>query len=95
MKRDLTSQRILVTGGGGFLGSHIIEELRRRGCAQIAAPRRRDDDLTQAESVWRLFEQFRPELVIHAAATVGGIGANRENPGKFFYENALMGIHVI
>jgi GDP-L-fucose synthase len=95
MRHDLSSKRILVTGGGGFLGTHVVEQLRQRGCTRIAVPRRKDCDLTQAGAVSQLFDEFRPELVIHAAATVGGIGANRDNPGKFFYENAVMGIHVI
>jgi GDP-L-fucose synthase len=72
-----------------------VEELRQRGCTRIAVPHRRDCDLTQSAAVSQLFDEFRPELVIHAAATVGGIGANRDNPGKFFYENAIMGIQVI
>jgi GDP-L-fucose synthase len=84
-----------VTGGGGFLGSYIIEQLRQSGCAQIATPRRREFDLTHADAVDRLFTEFRPEVAIHAAATVGGIGANRANPGLFFYENAIMGVQVI
>src|SRR5690348_11179448 len=88
----LTSKRILVTGGGGFLGSHLLENLRQGGCKDIIAPRRREFDLTQAEAIERLFHQYRPEVVIHGAASVGGIGANRDNPGLFFYENAIMGI---
>jgi GDP-L-fucose synthase len=92
---SLASKRVLVTGGGGFLGSYIIEQLRQSGCAQIATPRRREFDLTHADAVDRLFTEFRPEVVIHAAATVGGIGANRANPGLFFYENAIMGVQVI
>ena len=94
-KLDLASRRVLVTGGAGFLGSHLVERLRKRGCANITAPRRVDFDLTQAEAVERLFRQHRPEVVIHAAAVVGGIGANRDNPGRFFYENAIMGIQLI
>jgi GDP-L-fucose synthase len=92
---SLASKRVLVTGGAGFLGSYILERLRREGCEQIASPRRREFDLTQADAVERLFAEFRPEVVIHAAATVGGIGANRANPGLFFYENAIMGVQVI
>ena len=92
---DLAAKRILVTGGAGFLGSYIVERLEREGARDIAVPRRAAYDLTGAEAVERLFRETRPQVVIHAAATVGGIGANRENPGRFFYENALMGIHVV
>jgi GDP-L-fucose synthase len=92
---NLANKRILVTGGAGFLGSHIIARLQLLGCRQIFAPRRREFDLTRAEAVERLFREFHPEIVIHGAATVGGIGANKENPGLFFYENAIMGIQVI
>ncbi|MGD0500610.1 MAG: GDP-L-fucose synthase [Bryobacteraceae bacterium] len=95
MSLELKSKRILVTGGGGFLGSHIVERLRRMGCEQVAAPRRREFDLTREAAVEKLIGSWRPQVVIHAAAVVGGIGANRENPGRFFYENAIMGIHVI
>jgi GDP-L-fucose synthase len=95
MSLDLTSKRILITGGGGFLGSHIVERLRRQGCRQVSAPSSKEFDLTRAADVDGLFESLRPEVVIHAAATVGGIGANRENPGRFFYENAIMGIQTI
>lgn len=93
--RDLKAYRILVTGGGGFLGSHIVDRLRGMGCEQIAAPRKRDCDLTRSEDVERLMREFSPQVVIHAAAAVGGIGANRDNPGRFFYENAIMGIQLI
>jgi GDP-L-fucose synthase len=95
MSIDLTSKRILITGGGGFLGSHIVERLRRQGCRQVSTPHRKEFDLTRAADIDGLFESLRPEIVIHAAATVGGIGANRENPGRFFYENAIMGIQTI
>jgi GDP-L-fucose synthase len=92
---DLSTKRILVTGGAGFLGSYIVERLASEGAREIAAPRRKDYDLTQADAIERLFRDYRPQVVIHAAAVVGGIGANRGNPGLFFYENALMGIQVI
>jgi GDP-L-fucose synthase len=92
---SLAGRRILVTGGGGFLGSHLLDRLAALGCSRVTAPRRAECDLTRPEAIERLFESVRPELVIHAAAVVGGIGANRANPGRFFYENAVMGIHLI
>jgi len=92
---DLSAKRILVTGGAGFLGSYIVERLTREGAREITVPRRKDYDLTRADAIERLFRACRPEVVIHAAATVGGIGANRGNPGLFFYENAIMGIQVV
>ncbi|HJT86874.1 MAG TPA: GDP-L-fucose synthase [Bryobacteraceae bacterium] len=91
----MRSRRILVTGGGGFLGSHIVRQLQSEGCRSVAAPRRREFDLTDPQAIARLLDQCRPEIVIHAAAVVGGIGANRDNPGRFFYENAVMGIQLI
>jgi len=92
---DLAAKRICVTGGAGFLGWHVTEALRGRGCEQVLVPRRRDYDLTTAEGVERLFRDGRPQVLFHLAATVGGIGANRRNPGRFFYENAVMGIQLI
>jgi GDP-L-fucose synthase len=92
---DLRSKRILLTGGSGFLGSHVLDLLRHMGCEHVAVPRRRQFDLVRQEAVERLFEECRPEVVIHAAATVGGIGANLDSPGRFFYENAMMGIQLI
>ena len=86
--------RALVTGGGGFLGSHVVERLRRDGVDPYVA-RRRDYDLTRAADAERLFETARPELVIHLAAEVGGIGANRDNPGRYWYVNLMMGAHVL
>jgi len=91
----LADKRICVTGGGGFLGSFVVEQLRQRGCSDIFVPRRRDYDLTSLAAVERLFQECRPEILFHLAAVVGGIGANRRNPGLFFYENAIMGIQLI
>ena len=86
--------RTLVTGGGGFLGSYVVERLRTEGLEPFV-PRRRDYDLTEHADVVRLFADARPELVLHLAAEVGGIGANRANPGRYWYANLLMGVHVL
>ncbi len=91
----LQTKRILVTGAGGFLGGHIVDLLRQRECEHIIAPSRAEYDLTCADDVQRLFERHKPEVMIHAAAAVGGIGANLRNPGHFFYANTMMGIQVI
>jgi GDP-L-fucose synthase len=90
-----SGQRVVVTGGAGFLGSFVVERLRARGCGEIFVPRSRDYDLRERAAIVRLFQEARPTLVIHLAAVVGGIGANREHPGKFFYDNAIMGIELI
>jgi GDP-L-fucose synthase len=95
VRRDLRAKRILVTGGAGFLGGAVVATLRRRGCTQIVVPRRRDFDLTDSGAIDALLRRERPEVLVHLAAVVGGIGANRENPGLFFYENAIMGIQLI
>ena len=92
---DLTTQQVTVAGGAGFLGSHVVEELTRRGCRQIFVPRSHDYDLTRAAAVARLYDDARPDAVIHLAALVGGIGANRENPGRFFYDNQMMGAELM
>jgi GDP-L-fucose synthase len=86
--------RILVTGGGGFLGSHLVERLRAQGDDPFVA-RRADYDLTHEEDAARLFADVRPELVFHLAAEVGGIGANRANPGRYWYANLQMGVNVL
>jgi GDP-L-fucose synthase len=86
--------RIVVTGGGGFLGSHLVERLRDRGDDPYVA-RRADYDLTRWDDAERLFHDARPELVFHLAAEVGGIGANRANPGRYWYANLMMGAHVL
>jgi len=87
--------RVVVTGGAGFLGSHLVERLRPQGCAEIVVPRSRDYDLVKAQDVQRLFRDARPDIVIHLAARVGGIEANRRNPGRFFYENLMMGAQLM
>ncbi|HKA87656.1 MAG TPA: GDP-L-fucose synthase [Haliangiales bacterium] len=92
---DLDRQTILVTGGNGFLGSHVVEELRARGASRVVAPRSREYDLTDAGATRALFDAVRPTLVIHLAAKVGGIGANRRRPGTFFRDNMAMGLHVL
>jgi GDP-L-fucose synthase len=86
--------RTLVTGGGGFLGSHLVERLRADGIEPFVA-RRSDYDLTREADAARLFDDARPELVFHLAAEVGGIGANRANPGRYWYANLMMGAHVL
>jgi GDP-L-fucose synthase len=86
--------RVLVSGGAGFLGSHLVELLEARG-DEVFVPRRRDYDLTRYDETERLFSDARPELVFHLAAEVGGIGANRANPGRYWYANLMMGAHVL
>lgn len=89
------SKRVCVTGGAGFLGSHVIEELERRGAKDIFVPRKVDYDLVTHEGVVRCLEDSNPDVVIHLAAVVGGIGANKAHPGSFYYANEMMGIQLI
>jgi len=91
---DLAARRVLVTGGNGFLGRQVVKRLEAAG-ALVTAPRHDDFDLRTREGVDGALAEARPELVVHLAAVVGGIGANRENPGRFFYDNAMMGIQLM
>jgi GDP-L-fucose synthase len=88
-------ERVMVTGGAGFVGTHVVERLRALGVADVFVPRRESYDLVTADGVRRLYDDAEPELVIHLAAEVGGIGANRANPGRFFYANLMMGTQLI
>ncbi len=92
---ELPSKRILVTGGAGFLGRHLLARLQSAGCHHVVAPSHGEYNLTSIDALERMFDLHRPEIVIHLAAVGGGIGANRANPGRFFYENAIMGIQLI
>jgi GDP-L-fucose synthase len=87
--------RVMVTGGAGFLGRAVVERVRAAGAEDVFVPRSRDYDLRTAEGIQRALADGRPSVVIHLAAVVGGIGANRENPGRFFYDNAIMGIQLL
>jgi len=88
-------RRVMVTGGGGFLGTAVVRRLQGAGATEIFVPRSRDYDLRTPDGIDRALADGDPDLVIHLAAVVGGIGANRENPGRFFYENAIMGIELM
>ena len=92
---DLSEHRILVTGGAGFLGRAVVDTLRARGAADIVVPRRRDFDLTHEADVARLYRDAKPDVVIHLAAEVGGIGANQANPGRYFFANMAMARHLV
>ncbi len=89
------SERVVITGGAGFLGRFVVEELRRRGAKEIFVPRSKEYDLVDMGAVKALYRDTQPTLVLHLAAKVGGIGANRDNPGKFFYDNLMMGAQLI
>ncbi|HCJ65801.1 MAG TPA: GDP-fucose synthetase [Elusimicrobia bacterium] len=90
-----SNKRVTVTGGAGFLGHFVVEKLKERGCKNIFVPRSKDYDLVQMEAVKKIYKDAKPDIVIHLAAKVGGIGANRANPAKFFYDNLMMGVQMI
>jgi GDP-L-fucose synthase len=89
------NKRVVVTGGAGFLGSFVVKKVLERGAKDIFIPRSRDYDLVEMEAVRRLYRDTKPEITLHLAAKVGGIGANRANPGKFFYDNLMMGVQMM
>jgi GDP-L-fucose synthase len=88
-------KRVIVTGGAGFLGRVVVDQLKQKGCKHIVVPRSRQFDLRKTSAIRKLYAQACPDIIIHLAAVVGGIGANRENPGKFFYDNLMMGVELM
>jgi GDP-L-fucose synthase len=92
---ELSGERVVVTGGAGFLGEWVVKELWARRVSEVVVPRKQEYDLVDREACRRLVSDARPDLVIHLAARVGGIGANRENPGSFFFDNLMMGVQLI
>jgi len=92
---DWTNLRVTVTGGAGFLGQVVCRKLAERGAKSIDVPRRADYDLTDQAAVERMYDDLKPDVVVHLAAEVGGIGANRDHPGRFFFANMAMGMHLI
>jgi len=95
VKGWLATKRIVVTGGSGFLGSNVVKKLEERGCKEIFVPRSRDYNLVEIEAVKRLYSDAKPDIIIHLAARVGGIGATSSKPGEFFYDNLMMGVQMM
>jgi len=89
------NKNVVVTGGDGFLGKSVINLLKKKGCKDIFVPRSKQYDLRKASAIKRMLDTAKPDMIIHLAAVVGGIGANRENPGKFFYDNLMMGVELM
>lgn len=92
---SLHGKKIVVTGGSGFLGKHVVNRLKQENCSEIFVPRSRDFDLRKEPDIIRMMEFHRPQIMIHLAAAVGGIGANQKNPGKYFYDNLMMGVQLM
>ncbi|MBM7866604.1 NAD-dependent epimerase/dehydratase family protein [Heliobacterium gestii] len=92
---DLKGKKVIVTGGAGFLGSHVVDLLKERECGEIVIPRSKEYDLTKEDAIQKLLFEAQPHVIIHLAAVVGGIGANRANPGKYFYDNLVMGVQLM
>lgn len=95
MSEYFKNKRVVVTGGAGFLGSFVIESLKKHQCQNIFIPTIEEYDFVKREDIVRMYDNMKPDIVIHLAAVVGGIGANREHSGKFFYENLMMGVQLI
>ncbi len=95
MSTFFENRRVVVTGGAGFLGGYVTERLQKRGCKNILVPKIEDYDLVNIDDINRMYNDMKPDVVIHLAAVVGGIGANREHPGEFFYKNLMMGVQLI
>ena len=95
MSDSFKDKRVVITGGAGFLGKYAVEGLKKRGCKNILVPLIEEYDLVQLSDIKRMYDAMKPDIVIHLAAVVGGIGANREHPGKFFYDNLMMGVQLI
>ncbi|MFH1131531.1 MAG: GDP-L-fucose synthase [Pseudomonadota bacterium] len=94
MTTDLKGKRVTITGGAGFLGSFVVEKFKRAG-AEVYVPLIEDYDLTNAQSIQQMYQNAKPQIVVHLAAQVGGIGANQANPGKYFYDNLMMGVQLM
>jgi len=92
---NLKKKTVIVTGGAGFLGKFVIKKLKERGCNEIFVPKIEEYDLRQLDAIKKMYSVARADIVIHLAATVGGIGANIGRPGNFFYDNLIMGVLLI
>ncbi|MGA1619528.1 MAG: NAD-dependent epimerase/dehydratase family protein, partial [Pirellulales bacterium] len=95
MSLDLADYRVTVTGGAGFLGQAVVKRLADRGVTKVAVPRRSEYDLVHEADAGRMYDDLRPDVVLHLAGEVGGIGANRANPGRYFYANMAMALNLI